>query len=160
MAPISFYHLKIPLWLSWLCQCSPSCVSCCIGRSSKDTRSIMLHNSSSPFFYVQCEHHVELPFPFVFLCSAFFVLLVHHSGHACALCFLLCCFLLHMEEKQGHEECHPHNFFPNLHFSLHVNTTPSSLFLLCFCVYVSSLLWPSWLCWCSPFCYFMLHVEE
>jgi hypothetical protein len=45
----------------------------------------------------------------------------------------LCCLVLHMEEKQGHEKCHPHNFFPNLHFSLHMSTTPSSLFLLCLC---------------------------
>ncbi len=133
LAPIPFSHFQISLWLSWLCQCSPSCVSCYIGRSSKDTRSIMLHNSSSPFFFVPCKHHVELLFPFAFLCSTFFVLLIHHGGHGCALCFPLCCLVLHMEEKQGHEKCHPHNFFPNLHFSLHMSTTPSSLFLLCLC---------------------------
>lgn len=157
LAPIPFCHLKISLWLSWLCQCSPSCVSCCIGRSSKDTRSIMIHNSSSPFFFVPCEHHVELLFPLMFLCSTFFVLLVHHGGHGCALCFPLCCFVLHMEEKQGHEECHPHNFFPTFifHFMSAPHPTPFS-----FCAYVSCLLWPSWLCWWSPFCYFMLHVEE
>jgi hypothetical protein len=37
----------------------------------------------------------------VFLCSTFFVLLVHHGDHGCALCFPLCFLVLHMDEKQG-----------------------------------------------------------
>ncbi len=132
----SFLSFKISLWVSWLCRCSPLCVSCCIGRSSKDTRSIMLHNFSSPFFFVPCEHHVELPFPFVFLCSTFFVLLVHHGGHGCALCFpfvVLCCI---WKRSKDMKSATPTIFFPTFifHFMWAPHLPPFS-----FCAFV--LMW-------------------
>ncbi len=123
-------------WWSWLCIVLSFVLFCvAYGGEARTWRVPPPQFFSQPSFFTSCQHHTQLPFPFVLM----WVVYCGHHGCVGAPHFVIsCCTWRFSKDAQRNvDPCSSSSFFCHVYF-VSMNTTPSYPSPLCYYVSHSS----------------------